>query len=99
MYLEMLCNLYVTSCVSLIIRKTLQVNGKCAPPLAGGDPHSHNTQTHRHTAGFEAGSQGKLSRMSRMSSSRMLTHNWQSGVPERALLEWVTMELLSQPHW
>lgn len=38
---EMLCSLYATSCISLIIRKTLQVEGKCTPMLAGGDPHSH----------------------------------------------------------
>lgn len=55
-YLEMLCNLNVTSCISLIIRKTLQVRSKCAPMLARGDPHSHT-----HLAGLEAGSQGQLS--------------------------------------
>lgn len=32
-YLEMLWNLYATSSISLIIRKTLQVHGKCAPTL------------------------------------------------------------------
>lgn len=41
MYLEMLCHVCVTSCISLIIKKTLQVHGKCAPMLVGGDPDSH----------------------------------------------------------
>lgn len=41
MNLELLCSLYATSCISLIIRKTLKVEGKCAPMLARGDLHSH----------------------------------------------------------